>query len=232
MFLLFKKIIAEDLSVRKVEALVRQLSQSKPKSEEKTSKETEKQQEQQSKSAPAGWVTRGKGTGPGGSNWNPFTSEFWIGAPGEGDTSYGSGEGIRDVEVGSELEGFATDPKSSLEYYLSVPTGYLDTGIGLYNMATPGPDIPQLPKFENQGAQLVRDASSLLGPGGLANKGIKAVGAGARGLQGAGIAGRTGALCSPSAQQPRGSSPEWGFWRRNLGGSPPPYRTARGARVP
>ena len=75
--------------------------------------------------------------------------------------------GIRDMKVDAELPTFATDPKSSIEYFAAPVTGAIDTGIGLVNMASAGSDydIPQLPKFENQGAQTVRDLSSIFLPG-------------------------------------------------------------------
>ena len=66
---------------------------------------------------------------------------------------------------GGLMENFATDAQDSLEYATSIPTGVLDAAIGTYNMVTPGVDIPQLPQYENEGAQFVRDMSSILLPG-------------------------------------------------------------------
>lgn len=74
-------------------------------------------------------------------------------------------DSIRDVEVGGELETFATDPQSSMEYFTAPATGVLDTLTGAYNMIMPGVDIPTLPKYQNEGAQLVRDLSSIVIPG-------------------------------------------------------------------
>ena len=67
--------------------------------------------------------------------------------------------------VDAEMKGFVDDPKSSAEYALAAPVGVLDAAIGTYNMLTPGVDIPQLPQYENEGAQFARDMSSILIPG-------------------------------------------------------------------
>lgn len=77
--------------------------------------------------------------------------------------------GIRDLKVDAELPTFATDPKSSIEYFAAPVTGTIDTGIGLINMASAGDayDIPHLPKFDNAGAQTVRDLASLFIPGAI-----------------------------------------------------------------
>lgn len=74
--------------------------------------------------------------------------------------------GIRDMKVDAELPTFATDPKSSIEYFAAPVTGTIDSTIGLINMASAGSDydIPHLPKFENKGAQTVRDISSVVIP--------------------------------------------------------------------
>lgn len=74
-------------------------------------------------------------------------------------------DSIRDVQVGGELETFATDPQSSMEYFTAPATGVLDTLTSAYNMIMPGVDIPTLPKYQNEGAQFVRDLSSIVIPG-------------------------------------------------------------------
>jgi hypothetical protein len=45
---------------------------------------------------------------------------------------------LNEVEVDSEVQGIATDPKSTLEYIAAPPTGVLDTLMGMYNMVMPG----------------------------------------------------------------------------------------------
>ncbi len=92
--------------------------------------------------------------------------------------------------IDSEMKGLVEDPKSSAEYALAAPVGVLDAAIGTYNMVTPGVDIPQLPQYENQGAQFVRDMSSILLPGMGWAKALKGVGA----LAKAGSTGRLGAF--------------------------------------
>jgi hypothetical protein len=85
---------------------------------------------------------------------------------------------LQNLEVEGEMEAMADDPRTTSEYLLAPPTGVLDTLIGTYNLAMPGNgmDIPQLPKFQDEGAQFARDLSSILLPGlGLA-KGIAAGG--------------------------------------------------------
>ena len=70
---------------------------------------------------------------------------------------------IRDVQIGGELETFATDPRGSFEAALSIPTGVLDFGADLLNMI-PNVNIPKVPKFENDVAQSVRELSSIVIP--------------------------------------------------------------------
>jgi hypothetical protein len=70
---------------------------------------------------------------------------------------------IRDVQIGGELETFATDPRGSFEAALSIPTGVLDFGADLLNMI-PNVEIPKVPKFENDVAQSVRELSSIVIP--------------------------------------------------------------------
>ena len=92
--------------------------------------------------------------------------------------------------VDSEMKGLVEDPKSSAEYALAAPVGVLDAAIGTYNMVTPGVDIPQLPQYENEGAQFARDMSSILIPGMGWSKALKGVGA----LAKANSTGRLGAF--------------------------------------
>ena len=92
--------------------------------------------------------------------------------------------------VDSEMKGLAEDPKSSAEYALAAPVGVLDAAIGTYNMLTPGVDIPQLPQYENEGAQFARDMSSILIPGVGWSKALKGVGA----ISKANSTGRLGAF--------------------------------------
>ena len=56
--------------------------------------------------------------------------------------------------------------KTTAEAALSIPTGVVDTGIGLYNKVMPGEalDVPHIPRFENEVAQTVRDISSVVVP--------------------------------------------------------------------
>ena len=70
---------------------------------------------------------------------------------------------IRDLQIGGELETFATDPRGSFEAALSIPTGVLDFGADLLNMI-PNVEIPKVPKFENDVAQSVRELSSIVIP--------------------------------------------------------------------
>ena len=92
--------------------------------------------------------------------------------------------------VDAEMKGFAEDPKSSAEYALAAPVGVLDAAIGTYNMVTPGVDIPQLPQYENEGAQFARDMSSIIIPGMGWSKALKGVGA----ISKANSTGRLGAF--------------------------------------
>ena len=75
--------------------------------------------------------------------------------------------------LGRDLGGLNTQVKETL----SAPgSGVLDSVIGTYNLVTPGVDVPQLPEFELQGAQLARDLSSIILPGMGWARGLKAVG--------------------------------------------------------
>ena len=97
---------------------------------------------------------------------------------------------LNEVQVDSEVQGIATDPKLTAEYIMAPPTGVLDTMIETYNMVMPGYDIPQfIPKFENEGSQFARDLSSVILPGMGWAKGLtwggKALAAGRTGKLGA-----------------------------------------------
>ena len=97
--------------------------------------------------------------------------------------------GIRDLEVDADMSAIAEDPRSATEYFTAPATGVLDTLVGAYNMVMPGYDLPTLPKYQNEGAQLVRDLSSIVIPGmGMSSvlaKGGKAVAAAKSGRLGA-----------------------------------------------
>lgn len=72
---------------------------------------------------------------------------------------------IRDVEIGSDVEGFAEDPKYAAELALAAPTGVVDTAIDVANMALPDPfKVPKPTKFENPVAQVFRDVSAFVIP--------------------------------------------------------------------
>ena len=88
---------------------------------------------------------------------------------------------IRDVQIGGELETFATDPRGSFEAALSIPTGVLDFGADLLNMI-PNVKIPKVPKFENDVAQSVRELSSIVIPTlTIGGAGISGLGAATKG---------------------------------------------------
>ena len=57
--------------------------------------------------------------------------------------------------------------------------GTLDGFVDLYNYFMPGPDIPKLPRFQNENIEVIRNVSSFVGPQltgmGLIGKGAKAV---------------------------------------------------------
>ena len=67
------------------------------------------------------------------------------------------------LEVGSEVEGFAKDPKYAAELAAAIPTGPLDFGVDLINII-PGINLPKLTKFENATAQAIRELSSVILP--------------------------------------------------------------------
>jgi hypothetical protein len=70
---------------------------------------------------------------------------------------------IRDVQIGGELETFATDPRGSFEAALALPTSLLDFGADLLNLI-PNVNIPKVPKFESDVTQSVREISSIVLP--------------------------------------------------------------------
>ena len=65
--------------------------------------------------------------------------------------------------VGSEVEGFATDPRTTFEGALALPTGVLDAGLDLLNLI-PNVEIPKVPKFESDITQSIREISSIVLP--------------------------------------------------------------------
>jgi len=67
------------------------------------------------------------------------------------------------LEVGSEVEDFAKDPKYAAELVAAIPTGPLDFGVDLINII-PGINLPKLTKFENDTAQAIRELSSVILP--------------------------------------------------------------------
>jgi len=127
---------------------------------------------------------------------NPFSAEFWM-QPVEGHWSTKGPQGVENLEIGAEGENFVTDPKESWEYATAAPAGALDAVIGTYNTFTPGPDIPTLPKYESEGAQFVRDVSSIIIPGTQATRILRGGGA----VMAANRSGRVGNLLnSPVAK--------------------------------
>ena len=71
--------------------------------------------------------------------------------------------------------------KTTAEAALAIPTGTLDWGISLYNKVMPGEviDLPNIPKFQNEVTQSIRDISSVVVPTILITKGLGAAGAAA-----------------------------------------------------
>ena len=67
------------------------------------------------------------------------------------------------LSVGSDVEGFSTDPKYAFELAAAVPTGGLDFAVDVVNVI-PGVNVPKLTKFENDAAQAIRDVSSVVLP--------------------------------------------------------------------
>lgn len=67
------------------------------------------------------------------------------------------------LNIGSDVEGFATDPRYAMELAAAVPTGGLDFGVDLINVI-PGVNVPKVTKFENEAAQAIRDVSSVVLP--------------------------------------------------------------------
>lgn len=115
--------------------------------------------------------------------------------------------------VDAELSTFATDPQGSFEAALSVPTGYVDGFTDMYNFFTPGPDIPKIPKFQNQTAQGLRELTSIIGP---LITGVGALSGGAKTIHAAGqfnILGRT--VQVPKVLQGLGNNPIFAFFAKH-----------------
>ena len=83
--------------------------------------------------------------------------------------------------------------------------GTLDGFTDIYNYFMPGPDIPKLPKFQNENIEVIRNVSSFIGPQ-LTGMGV--IGKGARALHSAGKA--------PQAVQALGNNPLF-QWFATLG---------------
>jgi len=71
--------------------------------------------------------------------------------------------------------------KTTTEAALAIPTGTLDWGISLYNKVMPGEiiDLPNIPEFENEVTQSIREISSVVVPTIFITKGLGAAGAAA-----------------------------------------------------
>lgn len=71
--------------------------------------------------------------------------------------------------------------RTTAEALLAVPTGTADWGISLYNKVMPGEvlDLPEIPRFQNEVTQSIRDISSVVVPTVLITKGLGAAGAAA-----------------------------------------------------
>ena len=67
------------------------------------------------------------------------------------------------LSIGSDVEGFSTDPRYAMELAAAVPTGGLDFGVDLINVI-PGVNVPKVTKFENDAAQAIRNVSSVVLP--------------------------------------------------------------------
>ena len=85
---------------------------------------------------------------------------------------------IRDrAPVKSEMEGMIGT--SASEAVLAPAVGTLDGFTSLYNVVTPGPDIPKIPQFQDENLTVIREVSSFIGPQlvgvGLIDKGAKAL---------------------------------------------------------
>ena len=105
--------------------------------------------------------------------------------------------------------------KTTAEAALSVPTGALDWGIGAFNKVMPGEalDLPEIPKFQNEVTQSIRDISSVVVPTIFITKGLGAAGTAANAKVGwkigadpfvkwisnAGIAGMSGVIADEFA---------------------------------
>ena len=67
--------------------------------------------------------------------------------------------------------------QTSAEAVLAIPTGTVDWGISLYNKLMPGFDFPNIPKFQNDATQAIRDISSVVVPTIFITRGLGAAGA-------------------------------------------------------
>ncbi len=68
--------------------------------------------------------------------------------------------------------------KTTAEAALAIPTGTVDWGISLYNTVMPGEvlDLPNIPRFENEVTQSIRDISSVVVPTIFITRGLGAAG--------------------------------------------------------
>ena len=65
--------------------------------------------------------------------------------------------------VGSDVGGFAKDPRYAAELAAAVPTSLVDFGTDIINML-PVVNVPKLTKFENYTAQAIRQISAVVTP--------------------------------------------------------------------
>ena len=85
-------------------------------------------------------------------------------------------QSIRDVQIGADMGAFAEDPRYANELALAIPTGGLDFATSAANFALSKlekfgvPQIPTVPKFENEEAQVVRNLASIILPSYLLGK--------------------------------------------------------------
>ena len=88
--------------------------------------------------------------------------------------------------VGSDVGGFAKDPRYAAELAAAVPTSLVDFGTDVINML-PGVNIPKMTTFENDTAQAIRQISAVVTPTLLLGAGGKAAGTAANARVGAQI---------------------------------------------
>ena len=85
-------------------------------------------------------------------------------------------QSIRDVQIGADMGAYAEDPRYANELALAIPTGGLDFATSAANFALSKlekfgvPQIPTVPKFENEEAQVVRNLASIILPSYLLGK--------------------------------------------------------------